>query len=64
VRVDRSLLTNPPRITLRLARAGRLGSAVAFAPVTPLTLNPFAKNRVVEGLIARVDEARRAGSGR
>ena len=62
VGVEKSLITNPQRITLRLARPHKLGSAIAFAPVTPLTFNPFAKNRVVEDLIARVDQARQSGS--
>jgi hypothetical protein len=58
--VEKSLLTNPQRITLRLVRPHKLGSAIAFAPVTPLTFNPFAKNRVVEDLITRVARARQA----
>lgn len=58
IHVSASTLMNPPRITLRLAKSGRLGSEISFSPVTPFTLNPFAKNPVAEDLIVRVDRAR------
>jgi hypothetical protein len=51
-------MINPPRITLRLVRAGKFGSEISFSPTTSFTLNPFVKNQVVEDLIVRVDRAR------
>src|SRR5450631_174494 len=56
--VSVSTLLNPPRITLRLARPGPLGSEIAFSPARPFTLNPFAKFPIAEDLIVRVDKAR------
>lgn len=56
--VSASTNTNPPRITLRLASPSLFGSEIVFSPVTPLTLNPFAKNKIAEDLITRVDQAR------
>lgn len=50
---------NPPRITLRLAHRGELGEDVAFMPPRKFSLNPFAKSKVAEDLIERVDRARR-----
>jgi hypothetical protein len=58
--VSASTNMNPPRITLRLARSGKFGADVSFSPVTGFTLNPFAKNKVAEDLIVRVDQARRS----
>ena len=52
--------TNPPRVTLRLRQAGRLGREIVFMPKAPaFRLNPFARNEVAERLIERVDAARR-----
>jgi hypothetical protein len=56
--VSASTLVNPPRITLRLVRPGRLGADVAFSPAAPFSLNPFARNAVAEDLMVRVDAAR------
>jgi hypothetical protein len=56
--VSASTLVNPSRITLRLLQPGRLGAEIAFSPVAPFSLNPFAKNAVAEDLMARVDAAR------
>ncbi|HXF78924.1 MAG TPA: hypothetical protein VN598_08690 [Usitatibacter sp.] len=56
--VDSSVMVNPPRITLRLARPGKLGNEVVFSPVRPMTLNPFARSAIAEDLIVRVDAAR------
>jgi len=58
--VSVSKMTNPPRITLRLDRPSRwFGSEVAFSPELPISINLFAKNKVGEDLIVRVDQARR-----
>jgi hypothetical protein len=56
--VSISVAMNPPRITLRLANPGKFGKEIAFCPVRPFTLNPFAKDPVFEDLIVRVDHAR------
>jgi hypothetical protein len=49
---------NPPRITLRLISPSKFRNEIAFSPVKPFTLNPFAKNPVAEDLIERVYRAR------
>lgn len=49
---------NPPRIILRLVKPGRFGTEIAFSPTIEFSLNPFAKGRVAEDLIVRVDRAR------
>jgi len=56
--VSASTATNPPRITLRLAKPGKFGNEIVFTPTAPFTFNPFAKNPVAEDLMVRVDEAR------
>ena len=56
--VSASTNMNPQRITLRLVQPGQLGTEVTFSPVTSFTINPFAKNRIAEDLISRVDKAR------
>jgi len=56
--VSASTNQRPPRITLRLAEPSKFGTEIAFVPTSTFTLNPFAKNRVAEDLIVRVDEAR------
>lgn len=57
--VSATTMVNPPRITLRLVKPGRFGPEIAFSPITPLSLNPFAKNAVAEELIVRTYEARK-----
>jgi hypothetical protein len=61
--VSASLLVNPPRVTLRLVKAGKLGEEIAFSPAKPFSFNPFARNEIIDDLILRVDKARvkRAG---
>jgi hypothetical protein len=49
---------NPPRVTLRLVRPGRLGANVSFVPAGPRALSPFAPNAIAEGLIERAYAAR------
>jgi hypothetical protein len=58
INVSASTFTNPPRVTLRLVNAGRWGREISFSPARALTLNPFAKNPVVDDPIVRVDRAR------
>jgi hypothetical protein len=57
--VSASTVTNPPRVTLRLSKAGKFGNEIVFSPIKPISLNPFTRNKVAEDLIVRVDEARR-----
>lgn len=58
INVNAAMSMRPPRITLRVVKAGKFGTEIAFSPISPLTLNPFAKNAIAEDLIVRVDEAR------
>ncbi len=53
---------NPPRITLRLRKANKLGTEISFSPITGFRLNPFAKNAIAEDLILRVDKERSKAS--
>jgi hypothetical protein len=57
--VSASTVTNPPRVTLRLSTPGRFGNEIVFSPIKPISLNPFARNKIAEDLIVRVDQARR-----
>lgn len=50
-------------ITLRLTRPSKFGTEITFVPAMEFTLNPFAKNPILEDLIVRVDAAR-AGRSR
>ncbi len=56
--ISASTNTNPPRVTLRLETPSKFGSEVAFSPIGQFTLNPFAKNKIAEDLMVRVDQAR------
>lgn len=56
--VSASTYSNPPRVSLRLVKAGKFGNEISFSPAASFTLNPFAKNKVTEDLIIRVDRAR------
>ena len=58
--VSMSQFTNPKRVTLRLRSPCEWGDEIAFIPKMPVfSLNPFARNAVVEDLMRRVDQARR-----
>ena len=56
--VNATTYMNPSRITLRLVTPCKFGTEISFSPITEFTLNPFAKNQVVEDLIVRVYQAR------
>jgi hypothetical protein len=56
--VSVSMAVNPPRITLRLVSPCKSGNEIAFSPIRPLTLNPFANVPISEDLMVRVDHAR------
>lgn len=57
--VSATLLVNPPRITLRLIRPGRLGQEISFMPQRPMFYNPFGRNAIADDLIERAYRARR-----
>ena len=56
--ISASLSTNPPRVTLRLAKPSRFGDEIVFLPEVGLRLNLFARLPVVDDLIVRADRAR------
>lgn len=56
--VNSSMMVNPPRITLRLAKPSKFGDEVVFSPLRPPSLNPFARNAIADDLVVRVDTAR------
>lgn len=58
VNVD-SLVASPPRIVLTLRTPTPFGQKVAFSPIRPFTLNPFAGIPIANELIERIDQARR-----
>jgi hypothetical protein len=60
--VGMSQFTNPKRLSLRLRKTGRFGDEVVFIPKSGFQLNPFARNKVAEDLIVRIDRARNGGS--
>jgi hypothetical protein len=49
---------NPPRVTLRLVRAGAFGTHVSFSPKVPFSFRPLARSAVVEALAERAYAAR------
>ncbi len=51
--------SQPPRLSLRLRKAGALGDEILFIPVQTLRWNLVARNPIVESLIQRIDSARR-----
>ena len=58
INVSATVLVNPPRVTLRLVKPGKFGEEISFSPIRPFTINPFARNKVTDDLITRVDRAR------
>ncbi|HYM33810.1 MAG TPA: hypothetical protein VET48_00370 [Steroidobacteraceae bacterium] len=56
--VSATTLTNPPRVTLRLAKSGRFGDEVSFIPVRTSMFKTFQGNPIIDDLIVRVDRAR------
>jgi len=62
VNVSYAALTNPPRVTLSLRKAGVFGSKVSFC--APLRFMPFSTSPIIDELIERIDAKRRAGGGR
>ena len=58
INVGASTDSNSSPVTLRLANPGKFGSEIRFLPLGSSRLRPFAKNAIVEDLIARVHQAR------
>ena len=56
--VNASMQVNPPRVTLRLAVLTIFGNEITFSPARSFSLNPFAKDDMIDDLIERVDQAR------
>jgi hypothetical protein len=53
---------NPPRVTLRLVKAGAFGTHVSFSPKVPFSFRPLANSAVVEDLAERAYAARGRGA--
>lgn len=56
--ISASTFINPPRVTLRLVKAGKFGREVTFSPTKRFSLNPFARHPVVDDLVERAHRAR------
>jgi hypothetical protein len=57
ININYSPLVSPPRVTLSLRKASLFGNQVSFC--APLRFIPFASSPIIDGLVARVDAARR-----
>ncbi len=56
--VSVNTMTRPPRISLRLRTASKFGDEISFSPISNgFSFNPFARNKIGEDLISRVDRA-------
>ena len=55
--VSYTTMVNPPRVTLSIRYSTVLGDQLSFSP--PASWIPFKKNKDIEELIDRIDEARR-----
>ena len=53
-----TFIAGVPKITLRLAKAGRFGIEIAFLPVAGFTVSKSGKNKIADGLIERAYAAR------
>lgn len=59
ININYSGLTNPKRATLQLRQPGRWGTKLSFIPVrSSMSIWNLMDNKVIDALIARVDEAR------
>lgn len=56
--ISMSQFTNPPRISMRLLKPGKLGDEVLFIPVNNSRFNLFGRNEIAEDLMKRTDLAR------
>jgi hypothetical protein len=60
INISYSTLVNPQRVTLSLRKPGAFGGEIPFCP--PVRFVPFARNPIIDQLIARVDAARRVAT--
>jgi hypothetical protein len=58
INIGYTQFVNPPRVTLWLRTPGRFGDKVSFCP--PARFSPLAVSPIVDELVRRVDDARRA----
>lgn len=56
--VSYTVVVNPPRVTLHLRLPCRFGHEVSFIPL--LRFTPFSRHPLIDDLIQRIDQARRA----
>jgi len=61
INVNFAMNQPPARITLTLARPGKLGSTLSFALPPRIYLDPLPRSAIAEDLIARAHSARSAG---
>lgn len=54
--VSYQAMINPPKVTLSLRHETDLGNELSFSP--PMSFIPFKKNKDIEELIDRIDQAR------
>src|SRR5665213_14164 len=60
INVGFSTMINPEHVTLTLREPSRFGKEITFSP--PRRFMPFARSPIINGLIERVDQARRGKS--
>ena len=58
ININTNMSVKPSRITLKLAKPGKFGAEISFAPPPQFNISPFAKNDIAEDLIVRVNRAR------
>lgn len=54
--VNYQVMMNPPKVTLMLRHKTEFGDEISFSP--PSRIMPFSKNKDIEKLIDRIDQAR------
>ena len=60
INISLTSFSRPPRMTITLRNAGKLGKEIVFTPCIPASLNPFRKPEIFDELLARIDKARQA----
>ena len=58
VNIEHMAMSSPPRVTVLCRTPGALGTQLVFT--VPVSVNPFARHKLVTELIERVDRARRS----
>jgi len=62
ININTNMSVKPSRITLKLAKPGKFGAEISFAPPPQFNMSPFAKNDIAEDLIIRANKARAKGT--